>query len=246
MLGTINISDIDKDSFENIVDPLDRMLTNYQEACRLSYASSSTLTVGAGEIKLSNAGGTIRLMQKNTSSITATWGMIDTGSEENSKTYYIWAYQETVADTDFDICVSTSSSAPSGKTYFARIGDFYNDSSGNITLIDNDNEKWEFGTKVSKSDNVSYQAATDGFFLGTITTSNVSGARIFGYSDSANPPTTMLGSASVCVVVGGIAETAYLSHDSFCIPVKAGDYYKGVKSYTVGAPTVAYWWIPKQ
>ena len=136
--GATNISDIDEASYEDMTAPLDRLLSNFRENCVVSYASTSTVTVGAGEIVLQNSGGTITLMQQNAAATTVTWGMIDTGSEAASTTYYLWAYQATATDTDFDVTISTSSSAPSGKTYYAKLGQFYNNSSSNIEQVEND------------------------------------------------------------------------------------------------------------
>ena len=138
ILGSESASDIDSASYNNIVKPLDTMLSNYRRGCQISYASASTLTVAAGEIMLSNSDGSIRLMQKNTSATTVAWANIDTGAEASSTSYYLWAYMDTVSTTTFSVCISTSSIAPTGKTYYARLGSFYNDASGNITLIAND------------------------------------------------------------------------------------------------------------
>ena len=143
ILGSESASDIDSASYDDVIAPLDRGLSNLQEGCKISYLSASTITVGAGEIMLSNAGGTIRLIQQNTSATTVSWTMIEAGgSESASTTYYLYAYQATATDTDFDVVISTSSSAPASTTYYARLGSFYNDSSSNIdkTLIVNDNE----------------------------------------------------------------------------------------------------------
>jgi len=141
--GATNISDIDEASYEDMTAPLDRLLSNFRENCVVSYASTSTVTVGAGEIVLQNSAGTITLMQQNAAATTVTWGMIDTGSEAASTTYYLWAYQATATDTDFDVTISTSSSAPSGKTYYAKLGQFYNNSSSNIEQVKNDDTKPE-------------------------------------------------------------------------------------------------------
>ena len=143
ILGSISPSDIDKDSFENAIDPLDRVLSNYQEGCKISYSSATTISIALGEVMLSNSAGTIRLMQQNAAATTATFSNIDTGAEASSTTYYVYAYQATVTDTDFDIIISLSSSAPTGATYYARLGSFYNNSDNDIEQISNDNESLE-------------------------------------------------------------------------------------------------------
>ena len=143
ILGSESASDIDSASYDDVIAPLDRGLSNLQEGCKISYLSASTITVGAGEIMLSNAGGTIRLIQQNTSATTVSWTMIEAGgSESASTTYYLYAYQATATDTDFDVVISTSSTSPTGITYYAKLGSFYNDSSSNIvkTSINNDND----------------------------------------------------------------------------------------------------------
>lgn len=137
LLGTTLINDIDTQSVY-ITDPLERLLSNYRQNGLLSYLSASTITVAAGEVTCSNSAATIRKMRQNTSSTTVTWANIDTGSEATSTTYYVYAVADADATT-FTIKLSTSSSAPSGATYYKRLGSFYNNSSGDITLITNDN-----------------------------------------------------------------------------------------------------------
>lgn len=232
--GTTNISDIDTVSYQNMTDPIGRLNANYQEGCKISYASASTITVGAGEIVLQNSAGTIFLMQQNASATTVAWTSLDTGSESASTTYFLWAYQETATDEDFDVTISTSSSAPSGKTYYARLGSFYNDSSSNITRdgIDNDNNYYalHLGDWLSKSNNVSYLASTDGEFFacGLMAAGNTS---LTGYTDSSNPPTTARQTLS----------RSYGEHHiSLSVSVKRGDYYK-----VTGASAYVYW-IPSE
>lgn len=142
ILGSESASDIDSVTYNNYTVPLDRLLADYRSDCEVQYLSASTLTVKAGSVTLSNSGGTIRIMQQNTADTTVTWSMIDTAPEEASTTYYVYAYQETVGDSDFDVTISKSSSTPTGKTYYARLGSFYNNSSSNIdqnNTLTNDN-----------------------------------------------------------------------------------------------------------
>lgn len=102
-----------------------------------------------------------------------------------------------------------------------------------------------YGAAVSKNDNTAYEAATDGFFIGIIVAgASVSAGRVIAYSDGNANPTTVMGGCSIWVNVAARAESAYLNYNSFCIPVKKGNYYKGVKSSTSNAPTVTYYWIP--
>lgn len=222
ILGTISPSDIDKDSYENMGDPLDRVLSKYQQGCRIVYASASTITVESGEAVMSNSGGTIRLFQQNTSDTTVSWSDIDTGSEASGTRYYVWLFQETVTTATFDVCVSLSSAAPSGKTYYRLIGNFYNDSSGNITDIQNDGFFSDLGEWVSKSSDVSYQALTDGYIV-----AYSEGQVGFGiWTDGANPPTTYR-----------VIDEGYIGgHASCTCPVPKGDYYK-----VSSAASVVFW-----
>lgn len=149
ILGTETVSDIDTVLFQRVVDPLDRLLSNYRENAEMVYASTSTLTVAAGEIACKNSGSTIVRFRKNTSSTTVTWADIDTGTEQSSTTYYLYAVCDADATT-FTVKISTNSSTPSGTTYFKRLGTFLNDSSGDIendtdTFI-NDNDYYPIST----------------------------------------------------------------------------------------------------
>jgi len=141
ILGTENASDIDSASYNNIVAPLDNLLGAFRRGARLTYASASTLTVESGSVVCSNSDGSVRLFARNTSSTTVAWTDIDTGSEATSTTYYVYADMAAVSNTTFGITISTSSTAPSGATYYLRLGSFYNDASGNITNIVNDDFK---------------------------------------------------------------------------------------------------------
>ena len=140
ILGATNISDIDAASFQNMTDPSERLLSSYKRGCRVEYLSAATLTVTLGEVMLHNSDSSVRLMQQNAANTTVTWADIDTGAEANSTTYYVYAFQETATDTDFDVTISSNSSTPSGKTNWQKLGSFYNNSSGNIEAITNDDD----------------------------------------------------------------------------------------------------------
>ena len=132
ILGTEEINDIDKISFENIVDPLDRLNANYNQGSTIVYNSSTTIDVTAGSITCSESDGSNKTMRQNTSTVNATFaGNLDTGAEANSTTYTIFADCDTDATT-FIVKISASSSAPTGVTSFANLGNFFNNSSGDI------------------------------------------------------------------------------------------------------------------
>jgi len=224
--GVRNASDIDSYIGTNNA-ALDRLLYTYREGCSLVAASDSTITINSGALALPNADGSVVRWRRNTSNITATWTDIDIGAEAVSTTYYIYGVADTDATT-FTIKISTSSSAPSltpAVTYYRRLGSFYNDASGNITTISNDNNYYgnNLGSWVAKSNATTYQASTDGFAIGEA----LSGAsEVDGYTDAATPPTTRR--ASNWSTTGTRA--------SITLPVKKGEYWK-----ITGADQYVYW-----
>lgn len=138
--GTIAGADIDYYVATINNEALDRLNYDHRQNAKISYASASTITVGIGTLSLPNAGGTIVRWRRNTANTTLTWADLDTGSEAISTTYYIFGIADTDATT-FTCKISTSSSAPStvpATTYYRKLGSFYNDASGNITNIIND------------------------------------------------------------------------------------------------------------
>jgi hypothetical protein len=136
--GTANASDLDALIIANN-NALDRFLSYGRHDCVISYSSASAISVGTGSIVCSNSGGTVRRLRVNTSATSVGWSDIDSGSENSSTTYYIFACADADATT-FTIKVTTNSSVPTGITYYRRLGYFYNDSSSNITQIVNDDD----------------------------------------------------------------------------------------------------------
>lgn len=109
----------------------DRVFQDYQEGADVFWSSTTEVIVSAGSVVSSNSGGTVRRYRTNTSTTTVGWGNIDTGAEASSTTYYVYAVADTDATT-FTIEISTSSSAPTGATYYKKLGSFFNNSSSNI------------------------------------------------------------------------------------------------------------------
>lgn len=227
ILGTSNASDIDTNTRDNIVKPLDDLLANYKQGMMVTYSSASQLSVTAGSIMVSNADGSIRLMLRNSAATTVTWSDIDTGAEASGTTYYVYAIAASASATTATFKISASSTSPSGVTYYKRIGSFTNDSSSNITALDNDGVNAELGSITSKSDNVNYQALTDGIVIATLTDAGVSSASSYltGYTDGASSPTTVRAYCSVMYPGSGQADHTG-AYCSITMPVKAGDYYK--------------------
>lgn len=241
-LGTTEINDYDV-VFPANFNALDRLLSNYNQGVRINYSSASAVSVSAGSIVCSNSDGTVRRFRKNAAATTVDWDDIDTGTEQASTTYYVYA----VADTDiegFTLKISASSSAPSGATNYSKIGSFYNDSDSDITRINNESDRWELGAAVSKTLGTTYQALSDGVVVATIDCSGTTAGYLTGYTDAASSPATVL-SRGGCTYVAGEGLVLY---DGLSFPVKSGDYYKVTVTVT-GAypnPTGTMHFIPKQ
>jgi len=199
---------------------LDRVLANYREGMAISYSSATTISVAAGEVVCSNAAGTIRKMRQNTAATNVTFTDIDTGAEEASKTYYVYANCDADATTA-TFKVSLSATTPTGVTSYKRLGSFANDSSSNITIGSTSNDSNIFnasiGARSSKTGGTTYQALTDGFV--TAWSDGGNGDQIVLYSDSASTPTTAIDSERSGLGVNG----EYINvHGA----IKKGDYYK--------------------
>lgn len=214
-------------------EAMDRVLKNYQRGARLTYKNASTITVTSGEVVCSKSDGTIRKLRANASSTDVTFASIDTGTEDSSTTYYVYA----VADTDiegFTFLISESSSAPTGATYFKKLGSFVNNASSNITDISNLQEK-NFGTISSKTQDVQYQALTDGFLFGNIYVPNGGSEPFFsikiGY-DISSPEIGMT------IIIPEDPDNPHV--EPFCYPVRKGQYYKITRTSSIGTVTMSF------
>ena len=200
--GTTLINNIDTVSFQNIVDPLDRLLANYREGAKIIYSSAAALTINAGEVVCSNSDASIRKFRKNDSSTTLTVATgIDTGAEAKSTTYYIYA----ICDADaFTVVYSLSATLPAAGsyTYYKRLGSFYNNSSSNVdaSLISNDDNTLSPETQNStiylkNNINMSTKTISNGY-LGKTTT----GTTLFNNGTDVTCPTG-------CYITGGIKQS---------------------------------------
>ena len=229
--GSESPSDLD-DLITTNNDVVDRLLSDYRQGAKISYSSATTLSVSSGQVTCDNSARTSRKWRENTSATSVTFSSIDTSTEAASTTYYVYAVADTDATT-FTIVISKSSTEPSGATYYAKLGQFYNNSSSNIvnddTLInDNDyNTHRDFGSWISKSNDTSYLASTDGFVMAY----NITKYTVKAYTDGSNPPTTLRASER------DQGDDADDSDGSITMPVKKGDYYK-----VTGADSI--YWIP--
>jgi hypothetical protein len=223
--GTDSPSDIDT-LIQTNNNALDRWMAYGRFGCKLAFSTSAQITVGIGSVVCSNSTGTVRRTRSNTSSTTVTWADIDTGSEASSTTYYVFAVADATAET-FTIKISASSSAPTGVTYYKKLGSFYNDASSNIVYVTDDMHIAGFGVWETKANDTAYLAATDGFVCAYDTGGGSGHGTIYGYSDSSNPPTTLR-------TYGASSVTGWVN-PGITMPVRRGDYWK------VSGAGVVYW-----
>lgn len=237
-----NLTDFPIDNQANL-DALELLLLEYPKGMTLSYSSGATIVVSTGGIVCADSGGTTKRLRANTSTTNVTFADLDTGVEASNTTYYVYATCDAVATTAA-FKISASSSSPSGITYYKRIGSFLNDSSSNITLIDNDRLTNDLGARTSKTIGVIYQATTSGEACGTITGSTC--AYLTGLTDNSSSPSAVGGYA-------GVNSNAQADHtvtaSGFCMPVKAGDYYEVTATKNDAActsGTQAMYFVPYQ
>jgi len=209
ILGSISPSDIDSDSYEDIVAPLDRLLAGYRKDCDVAYSSASAITVGTGEVVCSNSAGSIRKFRRNTSSTTVTFANLDTGSEVEN-TYYVYANGDADATT-FTCVVSLSSSAPTGVTYYKRLGYFTNNSSLDIDsdgVIDDD------ASPVANGSITAAKLASNAVTNAKITDSTIDlTAKVTGTLPVGNGGTGATGTANTASNVCVLGADGYLADD---------------------------------
>lgn len=214
---------------------MDALLSNYRMLMPIVYKNSTTATVNAGEIVVSNVSGSLRLFLQNGSNTDITTANLDTGSSFSaSTTYYVYAGTSTNTDSAATFYISLSSSAPSGTTYYKRLGNFTTDSSGNIAGVFNDNS---FGTgiKVSKSVNTPYLATTDGYVEGAGSQTSGGTGQINCYTDANVSPSTDVSHVIIPNAVG--------LDIPYSFKVRKGDYWQ----CTAGAhwSNDLLWFVPQ-
>lgn len=246
-LAADNLTDFPVDNQENL-DRLELVLREYPKGITLSYTSGSTITASTGGIVCADSAGTTKKFRGNTSTTAITFSDIDTGAEASGTTYYVYANCDATATTA-TFKISASSTTPSGLTSYKRIGSFYNDSSSNITLIDNDAQYSEVGSPSSKSLDTIYQALTDGYVSAISYISSPSGGPTsligyLGYTDSSSSPTTLM-----CVgSTRNWSSNSQFSYGSSCkMLVRKGDYYKITRTVFEGSETSStMYFVPLQ
>jgi len=135
--GGTNASDIDYWVATVNNAALDTLVMGYRKNCTLLYSSISTMNVLPGEIAIPNSDGSDVNWRRNTATVAVTWADIDTGAENDTTQYYVYAVADADATT-FTIKISVNATAPTGATNYKRIGYFFNDASSNIVSVGND------------------------------------------------------------------------------------------------------------
>ncbi len=210
---------------QNNNNAVQRLLFNYRQGANLIYANASSLTINAGEVACNSVSPIV--ISQNTSSVTATTANLDTGNSFSaSTTYYVYA-SCTTSPTTFTVVLSLNSTTPTGVTNYKILGNFTTDSSSNIANIVDNAVVAHFGANVtSYSVNTVYQAATDLFVSGALSSFGATGI-VSCVTDNNPAPTTVWGTANVNTGNGSL---------QCFMPVRKGDYWKVTET---GAGAVA-------
>ena len=232
--GTESVSDLDT-LLQTNNEALDRVLSTHIQGLFPTKASDSTLSISVGSVVCSNSDGSVRKFRANTSATSVAWTDIDTGAEAASTTYYLFAVADTDATT-FTVLISTSSTTPTGATYYANIGSFYNNVSSNIEAVRRrDSQVVEMGSWDSKTNNTAYYAETGGFVL-YVSVSSASDQTVYFYMDSTD--------ASTQVIYKYNRTSVGLNNSmSIMVPVPKGQFWK-IDGTPGGSETGGLWWIP--
>jgi len=115
--------------------PMDPIASEYRRNATVVPNDTGSVKVLEGTLAISNVPGEVRF-RKNTAPTIVTWSALDQGSATPDTQYYVYAVAD-AAGTDFTFRISASDTAPSGTTYYRKIGYFYNDVSGNVRDVGN-------------------------------------------------------------------------------------------------------------
>jgi hypothetical protein len=230
------LTDFPVDNQENL-DRLELVLREYPKGITISYTSASTITASTGGVVCADSTGVTKKFRGNTSTTAITFSDLDTGAEGNG-TYYVYASCDAVATTA-TFKISASSTTPSGLTSYKRIGSFVNASSditpGSVTNDSEPVDRPRNGDWSSKSVDSTYQAATDGQFVGYIYCDDFAILTI--KTDSSSSPSTTR------QIVGCNSSTTSL-YSTFSVPVKKNDYYTATKSGSSDVYSSAAYFLP--
>lgn len=101
----------------------------------LTYVDADTIQASAGVVICANAGGSIKVLRKNTSTTNITFSDIDAGARATSTQYYIYANGDASATT-VTFKISASATTPTGITNYRRIGSFKTNATGSGEVME--------------------------------------------------------------------------------------------------------------
>ena len=213
--------------------------------CLPKYVSVDTVNAESGAIELNNIVYTRNAISSTINLSTDAHWVGGTNHRAISSTFYIYAYND--SGTTWNIKFSSTAPAFANcgtdtegtKVFYASAGVWYRCIGTAVTNATGSGElsaasvivyptivNTFMGTWVSKTNNTSYLASTDGFIIGY----GLDGGGGYNYvnTDSSNPPITTRFYAFGLAAYNGIIT-----------PVKKGDYYKAVMGSEVGL-----FWLP--
>ncbi len=98
------------------------LLVNYQQGAGLSYSDTANFKVSAGELVITDINGNNSKLRRNgTDTTVGLAASLDAGTPATNTTYYVYAVADGTGPS-FTIATSTSSTQPSGKTNYRKIG----------------------------------------------------------------------------------------------------------------------------
>lgn len=209
------------------------LLQKYRAGFDVGVAGGAPI-VDAGEITLTNTDGSKFVFRRNPTQTTLTTAMIDTGALAPT-TYYIYAIGGSATTTaPFQYSIDQYAPGSIGTAPYRQVGWFRNEIGAALAVTyagSHEGTGGSDGTKFADwiplaADTASHLAYGDGFVLAR---SGVgTSADIRGYTDSADPPTTLMAGNSHY-------EGTQSTVSSFSMPVRKGDYWKvtGVEAGSV-------------
>lgn len=112
---------------------VDTLLSNYRRGETVIYKNATTLTVTLGEVVVTNSGGSLRIFLQDAGNTDITTANLDSGASFSAgTTYYVYAAASSSTAASSTYYISLSSTAPTGPTYYTKLGFFTTDGSGNI------------------------------------------------------------------------------------------------------------------
>lgn len=245
LIGSTNAFLIDDNVTAYIQDPLDLLLSEYQQGCGFSIASVTTVSIAPGQIVNSNSGGTARRFRKNAAAITldiSTSGVggLDTGTVAANTVYYVYTTADT-SDTAFNGVFSLSSSSPTGVTYFRRLGYVRTNASSQITTKGSFFASGAIAQIVMTTDRVARSSSAP-IFAQDNSVPQITGGGAYAELDTPFIPSSATSNLLITVnlqmvapVATGTGANAFLFVDSGPGAIAGGEYYTQTSAVNANA-----------